>query len=311
MTVISLDQNSGHLPATLDSREQMLITAWLASKKTALTRRAYFNDLTKEPNGWLPFLTGHDIPLLGADQVHIDWWMRTLEAAGLKPTTVARKVSAVGNFYRYCKRRKIIPANPVKDVDRPSVSTDGVTPGLNRAEMKQLIAAARGPRAVALLTLLEHTGLRINEALAADVDDLAHDRGHRILWITRKGQKTGRTVLSPPVGRAIDDYLAGRTSGPLFITQTGARMRQPEAWRLVRRTAKRAGLESADGLSPHSLRVAFITGAREAGVPLEDVQDAAGHADPRTTRRYDRGRHSLDRHATYALTAWLSAANEE
>jgi integrase len=53
--------------------------------------------------------------------------------------------------------------------------------------------------------------------------------------------------------------------------------------------------------------VAFITGAREAGVPLEDVQDAAGHADPRTTRRYDRGRHSLDRHAAYRVSAWLDS----
>ena len=70
--------------------------------------------------------------------------------------------------------------------------------------------------------------------------------------------------------------------------------------------AARAGLEAAGQVSPHSLRVAFITGAREAGVPLEDVQDAAGHADPRTTRRYDRGRHSLDRHAAYALTTWLA-----
>jgi integrase len=52
--------------------------------------------------------------------------------------------------------------------------------------------------------------------------------------------------------------------------------------------------------------VAFITGAREAGVPLKDVQDAVGHADPRTTRRYDRGGHSLDRHASYAVTSWLA-----
>jgi integrase/recombinase XerD len=52
--------------------------------------------------------------------------------------------------------------------------------------------------------------------------------------------------------------------------------------------------------------VAFITGAWEADVPLEDVQDAAGRAHPRQTRWYDRGRHSLDRHASSALTAWLS-----
>lgn len=58
----------------------------------------------------------------------------------------------------------------------------------------------------------------------------------------------------------------------------------------------------AGQISPHSLRVAFITGTREGGVRLEDVQDAA----PRTTRHYDRGRHSLDRHAAYVVTIWLA-----
>ena len=79
---------------------------------------------------------------------------------------------------------------------------------------------------------------------------------------------------------------------------------------MIRRLAARAALDGAAEISPHSLWVAFITGAREAGVPLEDVQDAAGHADPRTTRRYDRGRHSLDRHASYAVTSWLAAQTD-
>jgi site-specific recombinase XerD len=266
--------------------------------------------MATEPHGWLVFLGEHDVDLLGAQQVHIDWWARTMESAGLSAATIARRISSIGNFYRYCKNHAVIPTNPREHVDRPTVSNEGLTPGLTRDEYRQLLAAARGPRATALLTLLGYTGLRIGEALAADVEDLAHDRGHRILRIVRKGGKTGRTVLSAPVSRAIDEYLAGRTTGPLFITTTGARMQQPEAWRCVRRTAKRAGLESADGIRPHSLRVAFITGAREAGVPLEDVQDAAGHADPRTTRRYDRGRHSLDRHATHALTAWLADGSD-
>jgi integrase/recombinase XerD len=122
----------------------------------------------------------------------------------------------------------------------------------------------------------------------------------------RKGGRGDRTVLTAPVSRALDDYLDGRETGPLFITRTGKRMGQPEAWKMIRRLAARAALGAAGQISPHSLRVAFITGAREAGVPLEDVQDAAGHADPRTTRRYDRGRHSLDRHAAYALTTWLA-----
>jgi integrase len=58
-------------------------------------------------------------------------------------------------------------------------------------------------------------------------------------------------------------------------------------------------------LSPHSLRHSFATELLASGTPLQDVQDAMGHADPRTTRRYDRSRHNLDRHPTYQLAARL------
>ena len=64
----------------------------------------------------------------------------------------------------------------------------------------------------------------------------------------------------------------GRSSGPLFITRAGRRVSQPEAWKMARRIARRASLDGAAEIRPRSLRVAFITGAREAGVPLEDLQ---------------------------------------
>jgi integrase/recombinase XerD len=51
---------------------------------------------------------------------------------------------------------------------------------------------------------------------------------------------------------------------------------------------------------------AFITTALDAGVPLSDVEEAALHADPRTTMRYDRARASLDRHATYSVAAYIA-----
>jgi integrase/recombinase XerD len=46
----------------------------------------------------------------------------------------------------------------------------------------------------------------------------------------------------------------------------------------------------------------------DAGVPLRDVQEAASHADPRTTMRYDRACGSLDRHATYVVAAYVAGA---
>jgi integrase/recombinase XerD len=48
--------------------------------------------------------------------------------------------------------------------------------------------------------------------------------------------------------------------------------------------------------------------ALDAGVPLRDVPQAASHADPRTTMRYDRARASLDRHATYIVAAYVAGA---
>lgn len=59
--------------------------------------------------------------------------------------------------------------------------------------------------------------------------------------------------------------------------------------------------------APHTLRHAFITAALDAGVPLGAVQEAASHADPRTTMRCDRARASLDRHATY-IAAFIAGA---
>ena len=73
------------------------------------------------------------------------------------------------------------------------------------------------------------------------------------------------------------------------------------AWRLVRKLARRAVPAKANSLHPHDLRHAFVTLSLDAGASLRDVQDAAGHADPRTTRRYDRARNNLDKHPTYAL----------
>ena len=58
----------------------------------------------------------------------------------------------------------------------------------------------------------------------------------------------------------------------------------------------------------NQVQITFITAALDAGVPLRDGQEAASHADPRTTMRYDRARTSLDRHATYIVAAFIAGA---
>jgi integrase len=138
--------------------------------------------------------------------------------------------------------------------------------------------------------------------------------------VVRKGSGKARLPLPPATWAALEAYLTDRAAraglpeadrwrelvGPLFATDTGGRMRQSHLWELVRRLARAAGLGCADQLSPHSLRHTAITLALDAGVSLRDVQDYAGHKDPRTTRRYDHTRHNLDRSAAYTLAAYLA-----
>ena len=112
--------------------------------------------------------------------------------------------------------------------------------------------------------------------------------------------------LAPRTARAIDLAVGERVEGPIFLTPGGQRLDRHGAARVVRRAARRAGITKPVG--PHTLRHAFITAALDAGVPLRDVQEAASHADPRTTMRYDRARTSLARHATYIVAAYVAGA---
>ena len=169
------------------------------------------------------------------------------------------------------------------------------------------MAAGLGPAPEhALISLLALNGLRVSEATGANIEALGLERGHRTLTILRKGGKVVSVPLAPRTARAIDLAIGERSKGPVFVGPDGQRLDRHGAARIVHRVTRRAGITKPVG--PHTLRHAFITAALDAGVPLRDVQEAASHADPRTTMRYDRARVSLDRHATYVVAAFIAGA---
>jgi integrase/recombinase XerD len=278
-----------------------LAAAFLAGYGQA-TREGYARDL----RAWGDFLAGVGVEVLAAHRVHVDAFARQGEEDGVSPATIARRLSALAGFYGYALDEGLIERSPVARVRRPRVSDESPRLGVDRAGLRALleVAQASGPRDHALACLLALNGLRISETLATDVADLAHERGHRTLSLRRKGGKRQTVALAPRTAAALATMLDGRNDGPLFATRTGRRLDRHAARKVVRRLARTAKIEHV--VSPHSLRHGFVTAALDAGVPLRDVQDAAGHADPRTTRRYDRGRHSLDRAATYTVAAFLA-----
>lgn len=314
MTVVP--SGSNQLPIPVAGATGRLVAAWLLSYASERTRQAYGRDLA----GWLAFCGAHDIEPLAAARAHVDAYARDLtERQGASPATVARRLSALSSFYGYALAEGLIARSPVSHVRRPKVGSESPSTGFDSSELRALLATAtakavtgerQAQRNAALLTVLAYTGIRIGELLGSDVENLDSERGHRVLRITRKGGRDARVALAPVAARTLADYVGDRSSGPLFITSSGRRLDEPAAWRMVRSLARAAGLANAGRVNPHSFRHAFVTLARDAGVALEDVQDAVGHADPRTTRRYDRARHNLDRHPGYALAAYLAHAGE-
>jgi len=133
------------------------------------------------------------------------------------------------------------------------------------------------------------------QARRADIECFARDlevRGRARATITRR-----LCTVAGFYRYAVDEDLLEHS--PAAHVRRGA-------GRIVRRVARRVWI--AKPVGPHTLRHAFITAALDAGVSLRDVQEAALHADPRTTMRYDRARSSLDRHATYIVAACAAGA---
>jgi len=288
-----------------------LVAAFLVGYPDA-TAKAYLGDLKT----WAAWCADRGVHPFAARRHHVDTWVKHLgrdpqvtTGRPAAPATIARRLSCLSKFYDYGMREvELIEYSPVANVRRPKVSEDSPTIGLAAAELDRLLTAAEadGARSAALVSLLVYNGLRIDEALACDVEDFTYQRGHRVLRIVRKGGVASTEPLSPIVVRVLEDCVADRPAGPMFLNRDNtARLSYSTSYALIRRLARKAGIPAADRLSPHSLRHSFATELLGAGVPLQDVQDAMGHADPRTTRRYDRSRHNLDRHPTYKMASQL------
>jgi integrase len=114
-----------------------------------------------------------------------------------------------------------------------------------------------------LISLLALNGMRVSEATGADIEHLGLVRGHRTPTITRKGGKVVTIPLAPRTARAIDLAVGERTGWPVFLAADSAAAGPAQRRRIVRKTARRAGIAKA--VTPHTLRHEFITAASMPG----------------------------------------------
>ena len=184
--------------------ERVAVAGFLAGY-TGNTRTGYTIDLRI----FADWCHANQLSLLGVRRVHLELFARWMENEGRMRSTVARRLSTLASFYHYCAAEGIVARDPSANVRRPKVDHESRTLGLDRNELGALLVQAGfgTPRDHALVTLLAMNGLRISEALNADIEDLDTERGHRTLRIVRKGGKHVTVPLAPRTSRALDLYL--------------------------------------------------------------------------------------------------------
>jgi integrase/recombinase XerD len=225
-------------------------------------------------------------------------FLNQLFANGVGDRSVARKLSALRQFYRYLLLDRVMKHDPTLEIDSPrqwkvlpkslaGSEIDAMLQSRRTVAGDSAIAAALAERDCALLEMLYAAGLRVSEIINVKLEDLKLELGY--VLVRGKGDKE-RLV---PLGRAAQDSVRGylengrnvllgnKVSSMLFVRRGGGRLTRQRVWQMVK-----AASSSSRHANPHMLRHSCATHMVENGADLRTVQSILGHADISTSQIY-------------------------
>ncbi len=214
------------------------------------------------------------------------------EWSALAPATLARKISALRQFFGFLVDEGLRDDDPTHALPRPATRRP-LPKILTHAEIERLFATAEAeaqsdsPAAVRMLALLEllyGSGLRATELVSLPLSSVPRDAP--FLTVTGKGGKARLVPISQRAGAAMQRWLGLRPAWSpwLFPSRTG-HISRVRLFQMLKQLATRADM-APEKLSPHVLRHAFATHLLQGGADLRALQTLLGHADISTTQIY-------------------------
>lgn len=218
-----------------------------------------------------------------------------LRDLGLAPPSVARHLVALKMFYRFLRLEERTTDSTVELLSSPTLweripqvlSPESVTKLLDAPQPQERFYQ----RDRAILEVLYATGSRASEVVGLKLMDLSLEAGFCRCF--GKGNKQRVVPLGRPAINALRTYLAqlrlqlvqaAPDSNWVFVSRAGRALTREMLWVLVKKYARRAGLNPK--VSPHTLRHSFATHLLAGGADLRTVQELLGHAKIQTTQRY-------------------------
>lgn len=205
--------------------------------------------------------------------------------------SVARRLSAIRSFFQFLRKQQAVPSNPADLLPSPRLEKR-LPRFLEVDQVRQLLETMHGDwlavRDRALFELLYASGLRISEALGADLDNI--DGANRMVRVLGKGNKEREVPFGEPALHALNAWLSVRAVRPgadtpaLFLGPRGKRLGARQAQASLQVWLRKAGLNLE--LTPHGLRHSFATHLLNEGADLRAIQELLGHESLSTTQKY-------------------------
>jgi integrase/recombinase XerD len=309
--------------------------AWLLKSPSLDTRTNYERDIKQ----FLVFagIKGNEPEKMASVRPeHVAAWRDDMTAKELTNSSIRRKMTALRSLFSYLQSYGYTGKNPAHGdlAAAPAAPRDGKTVGLSPQDCRRLLDAPThqitrdlpdgrqhvtpipaGIRDRAIFSILAFTGCRVGELTKLKVGSYKSDGVHRVLEIHGKGGKERLVPLNPEAHERLAAWLdiaeiRADSDGPLFRPMNTARGNGKKGFAprsMSRRAVQKLvegyvrGLKLDPNVTVHSFRVTALTTAREADCDIIDLQDFAGHADPRTTLTYIRSRDRLSKSPAYVL----------
>jgi integrase/recombinase XerD len=250
---------------------------------------AYRRDL----EGLGRWLAGRGVEVSKASRADLAQYLQGRRAEGLSARSVARLISAIRGFFRFCAAEGVVAPDPSLHLGNPKLWAT-LPRSLSSPDVDALLGAPDtgtplGLRDRAMLETLYASGLRVSELVRLERGRVDLETG--TLLVLGKGGKERLVPIGREARRWVARYLREvrpaqdrNRSVHLFLTERGSPMTRQRFWQLVELYARRAGIRRR--ISPHVLRHSFATHLLERGADLRALQMMLGHADIATTQIY-------------------------
>jgi integrase/recombinase XerD len=226
--------------------------------------------------------------------VQLSEWIYALSEKEFAVSSLARKLTALRTFARYLVRERVCAGDFTELLTGPKLVRK--IPGtLTVGEVERLIAApvggdAHAIRDRAILEFFYSSGLRVSELAGLSLQQI--DLEHGFVRVFGKGGKERVVPVGAKACAALLDYVTAarphfvkhRTGSQLFLSERGTAISRKMLWVLIRKYAKRAGIDRP--VKPHLLRHSFATHLLSGGADLRAIQEMLGHASIATTQIY-------------------------